>query len=164
MSDLVLQVRLTAITNDRHRIDMTRPDGSVTSTDLETRSTLFHDLVHFAVETEAGLADSFFGRVAKGQDPASLTQTGMNDQSTDELAMTERVIGPLQGWLQHRRGSAQDFVTTLGSYLQSLGQSCPRWLEATLIERVAEKVRHLQGHWQGTKHGETMQLTFTVPA
>ena len=52
-------IRLTRLTNERHRLEVVRDDGTREARELETRSALPHDLVHYAVETEAGLGASF---------------------------------------------------------------------------------------------------------
>jgi len=53
---LGLVVRLTRVSPTHHRFAFGRADGSGESLELETKSCLFHDLLHFAVETEAQLA------------------------------------------------------------------------------------------------------------
>src|SRR5262245_52642051 len=56
----------------RHVLEVQRPDGSSSSTELESRSCLRHDLMHYAFERRAGLQRSFYGAVAAGADPALL--------------------------------------------------------------------------------------------
>ena len=163
MAAMQLQVRFTAISNSHHRVEMERPDGTLESAELETRSCLLHDIVHFAVETKAQLRDAFFGRIAAGATYESLAAASMPADPVDELGWTERVVGPLQGWLQRpTRSSAAEFVATLQSYQSSLGMPCPSWLTEELVDHVREQVTQLQGHWRGTPHGETMALTFTL--
>ena len=58
---LMLTICFTRTSNQRHRLDIVREGGACESRELETRSTLVHDLVHFAVETEARLTRSFYG-------------------------------------------------------------------------------------------------------
>ncbi len=62
----MLRIRLTRISNDRHRFEAIRADGSVEIRELETRSYLTHDLVHFAVESEGKLGEGFYGLLARG--------------------------------------------------------------------------------------------------
>ena len=62
-----MQIRLTRLTNDRHRFEVVRDDGTRDARELETRSALLHDLVHYAVETEDGLKASFYGLLGSGK-------------------------------------------------------------------------------------------------
>jgi hypothetical protein len=94
----MLTVRLTRLSNSRHRMAIIRADGSSETHELETRSTLRHDLVHFAFETEAGLTESFFGLLAKGATLEALAGKGMESFAPGvEIGMTERIVGPLSG-------------------------------------------------------------------
>ena len=65
-------IRLTRLTNDRHRLEFVRDDGTREARELQTRSALLHVLVHYAVETEAGLEASFYGQIAAGKTYESL--------------------------------------------------------------------------------------------
>ncbi|HEX5051990.1 MAG TPA: hypothetical protein VFZ65_09475, partial [Planctomycetota bacterium] len=67
-----LLVRLTRTSPTHHRMEIVRDDGTREQHELETRSCLLHDLVHFAVETEAALGNSFYGRLAHGVAYAAL--------------------------------------------------------------------------------------------
>lgn len=49
-----MRIAFTKLTQDRHRLEIRREDGSTESVELETRSYLLHDLGHYAVEAEAG--------------------------------------------------------------------------------------------------------------
>ena len=84
-------IHLTRLTNERHRLEFVRDDGTRETHELETRSSLLHDLVHYAVETEAGLNASFYGRLASGKTYESL----MKDQPEGpEAFQTEIVVVP----------------------------------------------------------------------
>src|SRR5215471_7120274 len=87
-------VRLTRLTNERHRLELVRDDGTREARELETRSALLHDLVHYAVETEAGLRGSFYGQLAGGKTYDALTEQPSNDP---EAMQTEAVVGRIQG-------------------------------------------------------------------
>src|SRR5690606_17606265 len=62
----LMLIRFTRLTNERHRFEIVRDDGTREAHDLETRSTLAHDLTHYAVEIEVGLRGAFYGRLASG--------------------------------------------------------------------------------------------------
>jgi hypothetical protein len=87
-------IRFTRLTNDRHRFEIVRRDGSREAHELETRSTLAHDLAHYAAELEGALRHSFYGRLARGTQYAELMTTPAEDA---EALQTERVVAMLQG-------------------------------------------------------------------
>ena len=120
----------------------------------ETKSLLLHDLVHFAVESEAGLREAFYGSVARG---------GNYDAEpwTDEAREAESVVGPLQGALKGVVDS-DAFVTRFRAAQQSIGSTAPAWLTPELIARVLERLHQLQGQWRATPFGETMELSFPL--
>ncbi|MCA8963352.1 MAG: hypothetical protein KDC48_00620 [Planctomycetes bacterium] len=140
-------------------MQLRRADGSCESFELETRSCLLHDLVHFAVESEAGLRASFYGRLARGASYESLAAVDIAAADSGELAQVEQVVGPLQsGW---RRGADPSAVfDRMRSYFAELGQTGPAWLDEGLVQRVWSRLRQLEGHWRATPFGEVMQLTF----
>lgn len=157
----MLTIRLERTSPTRHRLEIVRADGSRDAADLETRSCLLHDLVHFAVESEARLADSFFGRLARGVRHAQLAQPDAQPAEGDELMTTERVVGPLQSaW---KRGTPPAvFADTLRSYLTAVGAPVPAWLDADFVRRAVARVTALDGQWRATPFGATMELRFEV--
>jgi hypothetical protein len=154
-----LTVRFTRVSATHHRLELARPGGAVTSRVLETRSVLFHDLVHFALESEAGLTDGFYGRLARGADYDQLAAIDGAATGTADLVAVERVVGPLQGaW---RAGfDAAAFVARYREWLAQCEQPWPAWLTAELLERFAERLRALEGRWRATPFGTTMELLF----
>ena len=66
-----MKILLTKLTDDRHQLAIERDDGSTESVELETRSFLLHDLVHYAVEAEAKIDDGFWGLLARGTKSAA---------------------------------------------------------------------------------------------
>jgi hypothetical protein len=158
-----LRIRLTRTSPTHHRMEFVRSDGTGESCDLETRSCLLHDLVHFAVESEAGLSDSFFGRLAQGVSYPSLAHTHQDETSAIGLVATERVVGPLQGaWKAGLDPRA--FVARFAAYQEAVGEPCPTWLDEALLVRVAKLLQRLEGQWRATPFGDTMELTFRATA
>ncbi len=66
-------VKLTKISPTHHRFEYVRADGTGEKLELETKTFLYHDLLHFAVESEAGLKNSFYGLLEKKEDYTALT-------------------------------------------------------------------------------------------
>jgi len=150
MSALV--VRLTRLNLTHHRFEAIRADGTRDQREFETRSLLLHDLVHFAVESEARLRGGFYGTLADGANYEAPRPGG-------EAALIENVVGPIQGALKGEI-DADSFASRLRSVQQSLGFTPPDWLTADFIRRVLERLRQLQGQWRATPFGQTMELRF----
>jgi hypothetical protein len=143
-------VRFTRLNPTYHRFEAIRDDGAIESRDLETRSFLTHDIVHFALESEGKLRDGFYGAVARG-----------GAYETEAAAAIESVVGPLQGALKDDIDPAA-FVTRFRSAQESIGGRAPDWLSEDLIGRTVTRVRKLQGQWRATPFGQTMELRFDV--
>lgn len=156
-----LVVRLARVSPTHHRFEYAC-GARTESFLLETRSCLLHDLVHFALESEAGLADSFFGKLARGASYADLTRPDADVTALGEIASTERIVGPLQGAWKHGFDAAR-FHTTLAAYHEQIGAVLPPWCTAELFARVAARLRALTGAWGGTKFGDALELRFSVP-
>ena len=153
-------IRLTRLTNERHRLEVVRDDGSRETRDLETRGALPHDLVHYAVETEAGLEASFYGQLAGGKTYAALTAEPSQDP---EPMQTEAVVARIQGlskddaWF---RADPNGIARSMNAGFRALGHAPPAWLTADLIARVRERLRRVQGQWRATPFHQTLELDF----
>lgn len=154
-----MRIAFTPLTSDRHRLAVRRDDGTVDSVELETRSLLLHDLVHLAVESEAGLDAGFWGLVAAGAplDGLRIESDAMNaaDPPADraQLVLAERLVGPMQAvWL----GRLPD-----ARYLELAAGATDR-VDATFVSRVRARLRSLHGHWKATRHGTAMEITWPL--
>jgi hypothetical protein len=116
-----------------------------------------HDLVHFAVESEARLRCSFYGLLASGVTYASLTDASAMTRYGGEVLDTERVVGAVQGALKGDVDAAQ-FLATFTGALESAGEKAPAWLTVDLIRAVQARMRHLLGAWRATKFGDALEL------
>jgi len=153
-------IRLTRLTNERHRLELVRDDGTREARELETRSALLHDLVHYAVETEAGLAGSFYGQLAAGKTYESLTAEPSGDP---EAMQTEAVVGRLQGFAKNDAWSdvePETFAKSIVAGFRALGHEPPAWLTGDLIVRVRERLRRVQGRWRATPFHQALELDF----
>jgi hypothetical protein len=149
-------IRLTKLTNDRHRIEFVRKDGTRDAAELETRNFLLHDLIHFAVESEANLKSSFYGAIAAGRTYARMSEDAPLE---GEILMTERIVGAMTGCAKGQATTA-DFVAGMKNLLDAHGEPMPPWLTQDFAERVLERLRRVQGRWKATPFGQTMELTF----
>jgi len=154
-----LTLRFTRVSPTHHRFDYRRPDGSGEAIEMETRSLLFHDLLHYAVESEAHLKGSFYGILGKIGGYEELSVAG-GAALGGEVAITERVVGALQGALQQDDLDDAAFVAQVTEFLEIYDERAPRWLTPAFIAAVRERMRQLMGRWKATPFGETMELTF----
>jgi hypothetical protein len=153
-------IRFTRLTNDRHRFEIVRDDGTSEAHELETRSTLAHDLAHYAVEVEGGLRHSFYGRLAGGMTYAELT--AMPPEGPEALE-TERVVVMVQDAFKTADRGAPDPEHTLArlvSIFDAAGDGRPPWLTADLLARIIERLRRVQGQWRATPFHATLELRF----
>ncbi len=154
-----LTLRFTRVSPTHHRFEYRRADGTGEAIELETRSFLTHDLLHYAVESEAGLKGSFYGILGKIGGYEELSVAG-GAALGGEIAITERVVGALTGALQEEALDAEAFVTRAAEYLDLYEERAPRWFTPAFIEAVRERMRQLTGRWKATPFGETMELPF----
>ena len=156
-----MKIIFEKISDKEHKLSIIRRDGSSESILCESRSYLNHDLTHFALETEAGLSNGFWGRVADGQ------QLTSNDDGIDllqpqqqKIRQIEAVVGVLHNLSQEPESGA--ILQNLHMQGDGLGWQIPQWLNEDLIDRVRERLRRLKGHWQATAYGRSMTLTWEI--
>jgi hypothetical protein len=154
-----LILRFTRVSPTHHRFEYRRPDGTGEAIEIETRSFLFHDLLHFAVESEASLKGSLYGILGKIGGYEELSVTG-GAALGGEIAITERVVGALTGALQEDDLDADAFVAQVTEYLEFFEERAPRWLSPAFVLAVRERMRRLLGRWKATPFGQTMELSF----
>jgi hypothetical protein len=151
---VTLIVRFTRLNPTHHRFEAIRADGTREVREFETRSLLLHDLVHFAVESEAKARGGFYGTLADGADYDA-------PRPGSEAMQIESVVGPLQGALKGEV-DPDGLVMRLRAVQESMGNATPDWLTSALITRVLERLRQLRGKWNATPFGQTMELRFEV--
>ena len=156
-----LTLRFTRVSPTRHRFEYRRADGTGEAIEMETRSLLFHDLLHYAVESEAGLKGSFYGILGKIGGYEELSVAG-GAALGGEIAIIERVVGALAGALQQDDLDAEAFAAQAAEYLDIYEERAPRWFTPAFIAAVRERMRQLMGRWMAAPFGETMELEFTV--
>lgn len=150
MSALI--VRFTRLNPTHHRFEAIRADGTREVREFETKSLLLHDLVHFAVESEAKLRGGFYGALAAGA-------AYDTPRAGSEAMAIESVVGPLQGAVKGEV-DADTFVARHREMQANMGSASPEWLTPDLITRALERLRQLQGQWRATPFGETLELRF----
>jgi hypothetical protein len=161
-----MRIRLTKISDAEHRLELARDDGTREAIALPSRSFLWHDLLHYAVETNAGLHLSFWGLLASGKTQAELhdAMTGIGGADTaratpSEAAVTEAVVGVLTDVVRERAapGAAIDGLARL---FEAQSREVPLWFSAAFVARVREHMRRLMGQWRALPFGRDMELVF----
>jgi hypothetical protein len=158
-----MRIQFTKLSDDVHLLAI-EPEGKPRQeVRCETRSYLLHDLLHYAVEGEAGLGSGFWGSLAAGKTLAQMndrTGAAMADAGP-ELGAVEQIVGALHGTT---KGIASaDLIAGLRRFATALGQTLPNWVTDELIVAVQERMRRLQGHWRATPHGGVMELPWPPP-
>ena len=159
---VALTLGFTRISPTRHRFEYRRADGTGEAIEMETASFLVHDLLHFAVESEARLRGSFYGLLGRIGGYEELAVAG-GAALGGEIAITERVVGALTGALRDDGLDADAFVIQVAEYLDLFDERAPRWFTPAFIAAARERMRQLMGRWKATPFGETMELEFPSP-
>jgi len=154
-------IRLTRLSNERHRFEFVRDDGTRESHELETRSTLLHDLAHYAVEVEAGLKEAFYGRLARG---LTYSQLSTMPAQSPEALQTELVVVQIQNTYKHGfdapETNSHDASKRIVASFGFGGSEPPDWLTEELVDRARKRLRSVQGRWRSTPFHQTMELRF----
>ncbi|HXQ09696.1 MAG TPA: hypothetical protein VN805_01730 [Caulobacteraceae bacterium] len=156
-----MMLRFTRVAPDRHRFEYRLPDGDGEAIELETHTTLYHDLLHYAVETQAGLRGSFYGLLAKVGGYAELV-VGGGAALGGEVAITEALVGVLTGALKADAPDPPAIIEQFRDHIGLFEWRMPSWLTEAFVQAVAERMRQLEGRWRATPFGETMELSFAL--
>jgi hypothetical protein len=152
-----MRITFHKISDERHRLEVSADDGlKRESVECETRSYLTHDLLHYAVEAEAGLQSGFWGRLHRGSSLAEL-----NDWSRPmdpEIAAIEQIVGALSPAVKGKSAAG------MRRFAAALGTTMPDWLTEAFVLAVQDRMRGLLGHWTGTRCGTSMELAWPADA
>jgi hypothetical protein len=153
-----MRIAFLKISDERHTLEIIRDDGRREQVECETRSYLVHDLLHYAVETEAALDGGFWGNLARGK-----TLLDMNDRTgkamqaeNPEMAAIEGLVGPLSAAVKGR--SAAEMVAGFSVYAAAMQSTAPEWLTERFVAAVQERMRKLMGEWKAIPFGGVMTL------
>ena len=154
-----MRILLTKISDQRHTLELVRADGSRETVDLVTREALFHDLLHFAVESSLPTQGGFWGTLASGKTMPDLNdRTGESVKANaDTLYRVEGIVGVTSSVVE--LPVEQAFAKLLW-FSESQGQALPEWCTESFVASVCEKMRRLQGQWKATPYGESMELVW----
>jgi len=157
-----MRIRLTKLNDERHVLEIERDDHLRERVELETRSTLLHDLTHFAVEEAAAIDQGFFGSLAAGKTLAELSGRSGDAPSpyTGVLLEVERTVAVLQRMTRtgESPAAAHERITAM---LAVQSEQPPAWFTLELVRRVQEQMRRLVGQWRATPYGSAMELVWS---
>ena len=161
-----MRIQLTKLSDLRHRLEITRSDGSQDSVDLESKTFIVHDFLHYAIESTAGLTQSFWGQLSRGKTFDDMAQMGrdnpveqMVQHITTEDAETEAVVGIMTGIVQ-TNSSAESAIAGIDNLFSAQNRALPEWLTSEFITTIKEKMRRLLGEWKALPYNETMEIQF----
>jgi len=155
----VLTLTLTRVSPTHHRLEYVRADGTGEAADIESKNFLFHDFVHFALETEAHLDGGFFGLLSHGHTYAELSAKTPSEHETTEATLAERAVGIMTGVIK-KTATPEEAMAAFKNLQDAYGKEVPAWFTTQLIEKVLERHRKLLGHWNAMRFGETLELKF----
>jgi hypothetical protein len=148
---VTLRILLYKLDDRRHRLVLRRSDASSEAVELETRSFLLHDLVHWAVEAESGISDGFWGLLASGTSLDALAERTMAQPISPGLALAERLVGPFQA-LYHGRLARERYVEQ--------AQSAAPFVDDGWVERVLARLRQVTGAWRAVPFSQALELAW----
>ena len=143
-----------------------RGDGSSTwqrNDDEHGRFFPLHDLTHYAVETELGYRQGFFGLIAEGWDIDETTGKGARGGLPDEALEVEHFVSSFTAeWNSHANWSAADFNEQAAAFAKMKRLPEPRSLGEQELKQVRSRFVNLAARWRDLPEGETLRLEFPL--
>lgn len=146
-----LSIILTKLSDDLHRMTIVRASGADEAVELASRSYLLHDLAHYAVESEANLADGFYGLLASGISLARLNDREAPPASPG-IMVAETLAAPLQSLFNGR--IAREL------YLEHTQTAYPSVVTEEFVDGALERLRRLHGQFRATPYRGSMELSW----
>ena len=143
-----------------------RPDGSSTWQKQQKHAAFFplHDLTHYAVESELGIANAFYGLIAAGWSIDDTEGQGPRGALPIEAIFVESVVGTLDAErASGSRWTADEFNDSLARHFARSGRPVPRVLTDAELARVRKRRAELFAAWHELPAGGAIDLTFPAP-
>ena len=155
----MLTLKIKRISHTHHTLEYKREDGTGESTELESKTFLMHDFVHYCVEKEAGLTDGFFGLLEKGCTYESLSYKDKEHPDCKVTEDIERVTGVMTGVVKGDATVSQTKDIFQNMY-NAYNTPQPSWINESNLTNAHERYKRLMGEWNSLKFGETLELEF----
>jgi hypothetical protein len=154
-----LVLKFTRISPTHHTLEYVREDGSRESAEMETKTFLEHDFLHYAIESEARISTGFFGLLGRGYNFSQLNLKSPSDFDVPESHHVERAVGVFTGMIKGNL-SEEDAMRGVKNFYDAEGRAIPSWITADLFVRAKEKYRQIYGKWNSLPFGKTLELIF----
>jgi len=144
-----------------------RDDGSTTWQRNENQHARFfplHDLVHYAVESELGFTQGFFGLLTAGWNIDETTGKSARGALPNEAIEVEHLVSSFTAeWNSDSGWSAADFNDQARAFSAMRKLPPPRSLTEEELARVRNRFKKLCARWRDLPEGETLRLEFPRP-
>ena len=159
-------IEFTKRADGRTVLRCVRADGSVTwqrNDDQHARFFPLHDLTHYAVETELGLSQGFFGLIAEGWDIEETTGKTARGPLPNEALEVEYIVSAFSA---ERAGgvdaTAVEFNELAATFSRAKGMPTARPLSDEDLTRVRSRFDELAAKWRSLPTGATLELVFPL--
>ncbi len=157
-----LRIRLTrGKAGKPDTLTCTRPDGSTTWGRCPGPG--LHDLLHFVVETELALENSFYALVGRGYDISDFAVQGAAKalDLPQEAGQTEFVVGLLQTEIASGV-PFDDFVAEVRNACVVANTPPPDFFSSQDVPRIRAAAKALLARWSNTGPGEYLEFRFPM--
>ncbi|HZE12780.1 MAG TPA: hypothetical protein VE086_03400 [Chthoniobacterales bacterium] len=141
-----------------------RDDGSSTWQRNEDQHAGFfpiHDLLHYAVESELGFAQGFFGLIGAGWNMDQTTGKSARGPLPHEALEVEHFVSLFTAeWNSATVWTAAEFAEQATSFARARGWPAPRYLTDEQLTHVRDRFNELVARWRDLPDGETLRLEF----
>jgi len=120
-----------------------------------------HDLTHYAVETELGFTEGFFGLIAEGWKIDETTGKTARGALPNEAIEVEYIVSAFSA--ESAGGvaaSGLEFNQLAATFASAKGRPPPRQLSEQDLAKVRTRMSELFTDWRGVLQGETLRLEF----
>jgi len=159
-------IEFTKRADGRTLLRCVRADGSVTwqrNDDQNARFFPLHDLAHYAVETELGFTQGFFGLIAEGWNIDETTGKTARGALPNEALEVEYIVSAFSA---ERAGgavaSAAEFNQLAATFASAKGMPSPRQLSEEDLARVRSRFEELAAKWRSLPSGTKLELVFPL--
>lgn len=148
-------IRLHKISPHRHVLEVVGEGGS--KRELDTRSFLRHDLMHWCIENRGGVDQALYGAMKRGEPLGAMSMSPGDATAGAALHGIEMLVGMMQG-AELRNADPDEFVVTAREWFALQGQPAPPFLDAAFVRSVLADYRRLHGQWLSLRIGGVLEL------